>query len=383
MRIICTVKIANTTAGHVDHALAYAIGWKRLGHEVTLIEQVGRGRCIDERGQPVSFDAWTGRAHFEAVARRYGLWPRCCLVHGQGDATHGMTFGEARDAARHADLLIARSGQIHKLAAIFEPPRRRAYFDGNPGSTQTLFHQRAEGRDPLHEYDHHFTLGLNIGAPDCPIATNGLQWLPMPRPVFLPMWPDASHSPADRFSTISTWKGRATMAWQGVESGQKADNWFRFLSLPSACDQSFEIALRIESDDDGDDRRMFERRGWALSDPALLCNVDDYRGYIARSRAEFSVAHNRYVEFNTGWFSDRSALYLASGRPVLVQSTGIENHLPVGEGLLTFSTLDDAAAGVDAINADYGRHCRAARALAERHFDSDRVLNEVLEKISD
>jgi len=381
MRIICSGKIANTTVGHIDHALAYAAGWQRLGHEVYLIEQVGRGRCIGADGEPVAFSAWDGRAHFEAVARCYGLWPRCCLIYKQGEATHGMSFAEAVDVAQRSDLLVTRSGQIHKVPEIFEPPRRRAFFDGNPGSTQIQFHQRAEGHDPLDRYEFLFTLGLNVGTPQCSIPTDGLRWRPMPRPVVLSMWPAATDLRCRRFTTISTWKGRATFQWQGVDSGEKSDNWLQYLELPEASGQALEIALRIESADHSSDRRMFEDRGWIITDPDRLRDFDDYRDYIGRSRAEFSVAHNRYVEFATGWISDRSALYLARGKPVLVQSTGIEGHLPTGRGLLTFSSMDEALAGIEAINADYQSHCRAAREIAEQHFDSDRVLANILEQI--
>jgi hypothetical protein len=381
MRIICSGKIANTTVGHIDHALAYAAGWQRLGHEVYLMEQVGRGRCRNRNGQSVPFEAWDGRAHFESVARAYGLWPRCCLVYKQGEATHGMSFREAVAVAKSADVLIARSGQMHKLAEIFEAPRRRAFFDGNPGSTQMAWHQRAEGHEPLHRYDFLFTLGFNIGTARCPIPVGGLRWRPLPRPVLMSMWPATTGGEAGRFTTISTWKGRATFQWQGVDSREKSDNWVNYLDLPAATRQAFEIALRIDSDDHQGDRRMFEDHGWHISDPARLRDVGDYRDYIGRSRAEFSVAHNRYVEFETGWFSDRSALYLASGRPVLVQSTGIDGHLPTGKGLLTFATMDEAMAGVDAIHADYTSHCRAAREIAEQYFDSDRVLTEILQQM--
>jgi hypothetical protein len=381
MRIICTGKIANTTVGHIDHALAYAAGWQRLGHEVYLMEQVGRGRCTGPGGETVPFAEWDGRAHFESVARFYGLWPRCCLIYKQGEATHGMSFAAAVEVAKSADLLIARSGQIHKLPEIFEPPRRRAYFDGNPGSTQIMFHQRSEGCDPLDRYEFLFTLGFNIGTPRSTIPTSGLRWRPLPRPVVLPLWPAASDSNCQQFTTISTWKGRATFQWQGVDSGEKSDNWLQYLDLPSASRQPFEIALRIESADQHGDRHMFEERGWRITDPGLLREFHDYRDYIARSRGEFSVAHNRYVEFDTGWFSDRSALYLASGKPVLVQSTGIEGHLPTGKGLLTFSSMDEALAGVEAINADYPGHCRAAREIAEQYFDANRVLTDILEQV--
>ncbi len=381
MRIICSAKIANTTVGHIDHALAYAVGWQRLGHEVYLVDAVGRARCTDAQGRPVDFEAWSGRAHFEAVARQYGLWPRCSLVYKQGEATHGMPFAQAVEVARKTDLLIARSGQIHKLRALFEPPRRRAFFDGNPGSTQIRFHERAPDHEPLDEYEFLFTLGFNIGTPRCPIPTDGLHWHRLPRPVVLSQWPSAAAAQGQRYTTISTWKGRGRFEWQGVDSGEKSDNWLQFLDLPAASGRALEVALRIESEDQGSDRQLFEQRGWVVTDPGQLRTLDDYRRYIGHSRAEFSVAHNRYVEFETGWFSDRSALYLASGKPVLVQSTGVDGHLPTGQGLLTYATLAEAVAGLEAIEADYAGHCRAARELAVRHFDSDRVLGTILEQV--
>ncbi len=381
MRIICTAKIANTTVGHIDHALAYAAGWQRLGHDVVLMEQVGRGRCVDADGAPVPFAQWDGRAHFEAVARSYGLWPRCCLIYKGGEATHGMSFAEATAFARHTDLLIARSGQIHKLPEIFEPPRRRAYFDGNPGSTQVLFNQRAEGHDPLDRYEFLFTLGLNLGSAGCSVPTDGLKWRPLVRPVLLGDWPPAMDPHCRRFTTISTWKGRGRVVWQGVDSGEKSDNWLDYLDLPAHCGAALEIALRMDPDAAVHDRSMFEAHGWKISDPGQLRDLDDYRAYIARSRAEFSVAHNRYVELKTGWFSDRSALYLASGKPVIVQRTGIESHLPTGKGLLTFSTIEEARAGIDAVNSDYAGHCLAAREIAREYFDSDKVLTAIIDQV--
>ena len=382
MRIICTGKIANTTVGHIDHALAYAAGWQRLGHEVYLFEHVGSGRCTDAEGNPIAFSAWNARAHFEAVARFYGLWPRCCLIYKQGKATHGMSFADAVAVARKADLLITRSGQIHKLSAIFEPPRRRAFFDGNPGSTQMQFHRQTEDCEPLDRYEFLFTLGLNIGTPRCPIPTAGLHWRPMLRPVLLSMWPMTLDRGCQHFTTVSTWKGRATFRWQGIDSGEKADNWLHYLTLPRISGQTCEVALRMQSTDHHADRQLFEDHGWIVTDPSPWREFSDYCAYIQRSRAEFSVAHNRYVEFTTGWVSDRSALYLASGKPVLVQSTGIEQQLPTGKGLLTFSSVDEAVAGIEAINADYVGHCRAAREIAEQYFASDRILPTILEQIT-
>lgn len=378
MLIIGTAKIANTTVGHIDHAMAYLSGFQRLGHEVYLMEHVGANRCVDSTGQRVPFEAWDGRCHFEKVAKVYGVWPRCCLIYKGGEATYGMPFTEAVKVAERCDLLITRSGQIDKVPEIFQSARRRAYFDGNPGNTQVLDRQRGGDFESLDHYDHLFTLGLNIGAPSCPMPTEGRQWHPVVRPVFLPLWPRRCDLDPQRFTTISTWKGRGTFEWQGNRSGEKADNWLRFLGLPNRTAQELEIALRIDSADQQSDRARFEENGWRLSDPTRLRCFDDYRTYIGQSRGEFSVAHNRYVEFSTGWFSDRSACYLASGRPVLVQSTGIEEYLPTGKGLLTFNTMEEAIAGIERINKDYPAHCHAARQIAEEFFDSDKVLRQIL-----
>lgn len=377
MRIICTGKIANTTVGHIDHIMAYAVGFQRLGHEVYVMESVGSNRCVEANGQHVPFTHWDGRTHFEKVMRSYGLWPKCCLIYKQGEEAHGLPFSEAVKVAHDCDLLITRSGQIHKVPDIFEPPRLRAYFDGNPGHTQLMFHQEGAEFEPLDRYEFLFTLGFNIGHPSCSIPTNGRHWIPVPRAVFLPMWPiqQASHN---RFTTISSWKGRATLQWDGKNSGEKSDNWLQFLDLPLTTNQALEIALKMVNKDQYADRTLFQENGWILTDPTVLQDLQDYQTYIGQSRGEFSVAHNRYVEFTTGWFSDRSALYLASGKPVLVQSTGLEGHLPTGKGLLTFTNKEEAAAGIESINHDYASHCRAARQIAEEYFDSNGVLANIL-----
>ena len=381
MTIICTGKIANTTVGHIDHAMAYPAGFQRLGHDVYVMERVGSNRCTDSNKQKIPFEQWDGRLHFEEIMRTYGIWPRCCLIYKNGEATHGLSYTEAVNVAKRCDVLITRSGEIHKAPEIFEQARQRAYFDGNPGNTQVSLQQHGEDYESLNRYDHLFTLGLNIGKATCPIPTENRQWHPMVRPVVLPMWPMVTNANNKRFTTISTWKGRATFQWEGQYSGEKSDNWLRFLDLPQQTGQEFEIALRLDSAKHRTDRELFQEKGWWLSDPGTFRNLADYRDYIGQSRAEFSVAHNRYVEFSTGWFSDRSPLYLASGKPVLVQSTGIEPHLPTGKGLLTFATIEEAVAGIEEINGNYLLHSRAAREIAEEYFDSDRILTRILNQI--
>jgi hypothetical protein len=379
--IICTGKIANTTVGHIDHAMAYPAGFQRLGHDVYVMERVGSNRCTDSNKQKIPFEQWDGRLHFEEVMRAYGIWPRCCLIYKQGEATHGLSYADAVNVAKRCDLLITRSGEINKAPEIFEQARQRAYFDGNPGNTQVFLQQHGEDYESLNRYDHLFTLGLNIGTDACAIPMGGRQWHPLVRPVVLSLWPTSSSLGGKCFTTISTWKGRATFEWDGRHSGQKSDNWLRFLDLPQKTGQEFEIALRLDSTNHQADRELFQEKGWRLADPGSLRDLADYRAYIGQSRGEFSVAHNRYVEFSTGWVSDRSPLYLASGKPVLVQSTGIERHLPTGKGLLTFTTMEEAVAGIEEINGNYSLHSRAAREIAEEYFDSDRILTRILNQI--
>lgn len=376
MRIVCTAKLANTTVGHVDHAMAYAVGLQRLGHEVVVMDHVGRARCTDGSGRPVDFDAWSGRAHFEAINRRYGLWPRSCLI-GWDRRTHGLRWEAATRFAASADLLIVRSGKIHKLPEIFEAPRRRAFLDGNPGQTQADHAAGSPDAEPLERFDLHFTLGLNLGEADCPIPTCGFDWHRLPRPVDFALWPRSRHDDGP-FTTVSTWKGRATFALDGIDAGDKADNWARYLPMPRLTGRPMAIAMTLR-ESDAEARARFASAGWILSDPAGLRTLDDYRAFIARSRGEFSVAHDRYVASRSGWFSDRTAVYLASGKPAVVQSTGFERHLPTGEGLLTFRTPEEARDRIAAIDAAPARHADAARDLAERCFGAERVLGRLVE----
>jgi hypothetical protein len=181
------------------------------------------------------------------------------------------------------------------------------------------------------------------------------------------------------FTSIVSWRGAfAPVEYRGATYGLRAHEFRRFAELPRRCDQAFELALDIHPDD-GRDVALLDVNGWSRVDPgAAAGDTDDYRAYIAGSRAEFMVAKNMYVRSRGGWFSDRSVCYLASGRPVLAQDTGLADFYPIGEGLLTFDSLDEAVAGVRAIHRDYPRHCKAAREVVEACFDSDIVLARLL-----
>jgi hypothetical protein len=364
-RILVSGAVANKplSGGEAWVRLSWLRGLWALGHEVCFVEQI-------EAPNPVDLE--TFRVAIAALA------PDCPVaLLGEGRSEVGLTLEEVTAWARDADLLVNISGHL-EIEAIKEGPRRRAYIDVDPGFTQIWAGEGDAAR--LEGHDTYFTVGENIGTPECRIPTAGLDWLPLPPPVTLADWPVVP-PPADaRFTTVATWRSPLGTLVDGETAYEgKHHQWRRLIHLPRRSSQQFEIALRIDPADEPDEIAL-EANGWRLVDPDDVAGDPlAFRSYVQASAAELSVAHPVYVETASGWISDRTVRYLASGRPALVQDTGIGDRYPVGEGLLTFRTPDEAVAGAEAIAADYRGHSQAARALAEAHFDSDRVLGRFLE----
>jgi hypothetical protein len=285
--------------------------------------------------------------------------------------------------------------------------RRRVFLDIDPGFGQ-MWRDLGQA-DVFKGHDDFVTIGENIGRPDCPIPTCGLKWITTPQPIVLERWPPQPPQPNGAFTSIGAWRGtNAPIEYLGHTYGLRVHEFRKFVELPKRANGTaeapsedglpspswekgtawkghppgrtrFEIALDIHPAD-AKDIELLRSNGWSIVDPREAAGgPEEYRAYIAGSKAEFMVAKNLYVQSNSGWFSDRSLCYLASGRPVLAQDTGIKHLYPTGAGLLTFSTLDEAVAGVDEINGNYARHCKRAREIAEEYFDSDKVLGRLLE----
>src|SRR5439155_22595876 len=204
---------------------------------------------------------------------------------------------------------------------------------------------------------------------------------PTGKPVLLSEWPCVDGGDVDRFTTVSTWRGPyGRLEHEGGTYGLKMHEFRKFLALPSSAPQTFELALDIHPTDE-DDLSALREHGWRLVDPGEVAgDPDAFRRYVQSSGGEFSVAQGVYVETRSGWFSDRTTRYLASGKPALVQDTGFGRNIPTGTGLVAFRTLAEAVSGAEEIAADYDRHAQAARALAEEFFDSDKVLRRFLEE---
>lgn len=362
--------------------LSWALGLRRLGFDVWFAEQIESGVCVDEAGAPAPFADSVNRSHFEAVTRDFGLEGRAALFCDGGREAAGVGMTEIRAAAAGADLLVNISGHL-SAAEIVGGPRTSVYVDLDPGFTQA-WHADPEVPFRLAAHDRYVTVGLNVGGAGCPIPTCGLEWIPTLPPVLLDEWEPRPLPPGPpRFTTVATWRSPSgSLRIGGRDLTLKHHQFRRLVELPERVPAaSFEIALDIHPGDVAD-REALEGHGWSLIDPRrAVATPQAFRDYVRASAAEFSVAQGVYAETASGWFSDRSAAYLAAGRPALIQDSGLGEEIAGGAGLLTFSDLDQATAGAERILADPEAASAAARRLARQRLDSDLVLGRVLATI--
>lgn len=356
--------------------LQYLLGFRRLGHDVFFVEPI-QDKAVCPLGTPL--DRSTNADYFRQIAAQFGLGGFSALLRAGGREAVGLTYQQLTDLAGRADVLVNVAGMLTDPELIGRIPVR-VYLDLDPAFTQ-LWHvaQKIDMRFAGHS--HFVTVGQAIGQPDCPVPTAGLTWLSTPQPIVLEHWPVASTITNHALTTIGNWRGYGSIAHQGVVYGQKAHSLRPLMDLPRRTREQFLLAMAIHPGEIKDLAALAEN-GWRLIDPAEAAGTPDaYRRFIQGSKAEFGLAKSGYAASHCGWFSDRSLCYLASGRPVLAQDTGFDRWLPVGEGLFAFTTTEDVLAGIDALNGDYPRHARAARALAEEFFDSDKVLGRLLRRV--
>jgi len=387
--------------GNAWSRLSWILGFKRLGFDVCFVEQINRNCCVDANGMIADFTNSVNVAYFKAVMVQFGLERSSALICEDGQAW-GIPLEELTARARRTDLLFNLSGHL-TLSELKSTPACKVYYDDDPGFTQ-FWHAAGSSGARLEGHDYYFTLGANIGAADCPIPTNGIAWRHTRPPVVLEDWPDRASSkfgvqslklevgsstfgkgadkPFDRFTTVASWRGAyGPVQYNGKTYGVKAHEFRKFFEMPRRSGHPFEIALHIHPADQKD-LEALRTHGWSIVDPKEMSGTtDEFRRYVQNSGAEFSVAQGIYVDTNSGWFSDRTVRYLASGRPALVQETGFSKHIPTGEGLIAFRTVDEAIEGAHRIVRDYEHHCRAARRVAEECFDADRVIQRLLDEI--
>jgi hypothetical protein len=355
--------------------LQYVLGLRSLGHEVLFVEEVDSGCCRDRDGRRCAYERSVNRECFCQTMADFGLLERSCQLYEGGRATAGLGRSELTGALEGADLLINISGHA-KSDLVLGAVGRRAYLDQDPVYTQLWVAEY--GADlGLDHHDVLFTVGNNIGTEASDIPTAGLRWHHTLPPVALDEWTPTKPG-SGRFTTVASWGRYGDLSYRGRRFRGKRSEFRRFADLPARTGRELEVTL-ANRDAHPDDAMRLEQGGWTITDAAALGDLAAYRRYVAASGAEIGITKGAYVEGRAGWIGDRSCHYLASGSPVLLQSTGLERTVPTGRGLVTFANLDQAAEGVEEIERDHAAHCRAARELAEEVFDARRVLAELLE----
>jgi hypothetical protein len=365
------------SAGTALDRVQYVLGLRALGHEAYLLEEVEEEWCLDARGQRCPYAESANRAAFEAVLERFDLREAACqLVRGSG-LSSGLSRGALLRAIDGAELLLNISGHVQSddvLARV----GRRAYIDQDPVYTQ-LWHAAYGADVGLERHDVLFTVGQRIGAAGSRIPDCGRPWQHTLPPVLPWLWWQQPAGRGARFTTVSSWGRYGDLEYEGRSYSSKQPEFLRFAELPARSARQFELVLSGAEDEDPSLARL-RAGGWRIRNRRAVAGIDEYRRFIAGSGAEIGIAKGAYVTGRAGWIGDRSCHYLASGKPVLAQSTGIESSLPVGEGLVTFSGLEEAVEAAREITLDYERHARRAMELAHEVFDFRRVLPGLLER---
>jgi hypothetical protein len=362
-------------AGHTWQFLQYLLGFRRLGWNVLFLDRLEPEMCVDANGNPVQVERSVNLEYFAEVMRTCGL-ERSCALLVNGQSVFGLDRVRVLERVRRSALLLNVMGYLDDEELLAAAPKR-VFLDTDPGFGQMWLELGLA--DIFRGHDVHVTVAENIGQPTCGIPTCGLDWKTTRQPVVLDLWRRRGNERRSAFTSVGAWRGPyAPISLNGITYGLRAHEFRKFAHIPKLSGRPFDIALDIDLAETKD-LELLSENGWTLVSPrAAAGDLWTYRRFLQSSFAEFMVARGIYVQTRSGWFSERSICYLASGTPVLAQDTGLNGLLPVGEGLLTFSTVDEAAAGVEAICSDHGRHAAAAAELAEAHFGSDLVLERLL-----
>ena len=358
--------------------LSWILGLQQCGFDVYFLEEIREQDCVDREGQRADFESSANLEFFWQVVSRFGLSAKSCLMLDEGRTTFGIDKKELRSAAESAEFLLNILGHL-KQTDLIRVIGKKIYLDLDPGYTQ-IWQAQSCGSLGLENHELFFTVGENIGSRACSIPTCGLTWHSTRQPVILDEWTVSDNGRQDFLTTIASWRGPfGPLTYDSKTHGPKAHQFRKWICLPEKCVQKFEVVLDIHPGE-SDSVNLLRSHGWNIVDPKIHAgDPDSFRDYVRNSGAEFSVAQGVYVETVSGWFSDRTVRYLASGKPALVQNTGFDRHLPTGEGLVVFNTFEDAISGVESIYSDYGMHSRRAREIAEKFFDSRMVIGKFLE----
>lgn len=400
LRIIVTGLIAQHPhiGGMAWHYAQYAAGLSLMGHDVYYFEDSGEWPYTEDGGP--TGDEWIARDcssnidHLTRVLSKWGLQEKWAYRFPLTGDWFGLSQSSRREVEKSADLLINVSGTL-EFPEHYRDVKCMVYIDSDPVFTQSKILNDSHGiAARVNVHDVHFSFGERIA--ELPLDT-GHRWTATRQPIVLSEW-EPSKPHRETFTTVMNWTSYDPAVVDGRAYGQKDREFARFIGVAKrAAPIEIEIAMGRTQHQEwenaalaptadtpgrgaGTPHELLAGLGWGVVETNVCCSdPESYRDYIVSSKGEWSIAKEAYVAHRPGWFSERSACYLAAGRPVIVQDTGFDVSLPVGEGLIPFTTVDEAVAGIRSVTENYASHADAARAVAEDFFDSSKVLELLIE----
>ncbi len=356
------------------HYLQYVLGLKQLGHEVLFLEDSDDfPGCYHPERFETNIDPSYGIKFITGLFNQHGLENNWAYYDEHSNQWLGRSKMEVLNFCKSADILINISN-VNPLREWWVQIPIRILIDTDPAFTQIRHIEEQRYRSIAEQHTHYFTFGENFGKAGCKIPDDGFKWKPTRQPIVLDAWKPAKPLPRGNWTTVMQWDSYKTRQFNGMTFGMKSSSFEAYINLPGLVNESFELAVGSDTAP----LEKLEKAGWKLADPlSVTVTAESYQQYIQRSRGEFSLAKQGYVISNSGWFSERSAGYLASGRPVILQQTGFTASIETGRGLFAFQSPADVIAAFEVINRDYPKHCSQARELAEACFNADKVLTSM------
>jgi hypothetical protein len=377
------------TGGATLDYIQYPLGFHLLGHDVYYIEDTNLYPIYQKEG-----DAWNDAStcvdYLKQTMEHFSLSDRWAYRDVASGNCFGMPLEKVLEICRTADVFLNISCSTHLRDEYLKIPKR-ILLDSDPMFTQIQYHNELltasehSTIEMIHNHNYLFSFGENIGNDDCRIPSCEMKWHSTRQPVCLDLWNHGQLDNAYNFTSVMNWAGRKKLVYANEEWGQKDLEFMKYLQLPKlARESSFEVVinppLHSESNFNPDE---ITGAGWKVMKPeTTVANFHDYKKFIKSSFAEFSVAKETYVKSKSGWFSCRSACYLAAGRPVIAQETGWSKFIPAGRGVFAFDDMQSAVDAVAEINRSYSAHRTAAKEIAQEYFDSNAVLTQMLQKLN-
>ena len=363
--------------GNLSWALQYLTGFKDLGHDIYMLEKhVYDEACFDPIQQKLTNDCTNGVKIVSELLERFGLKDKWCFV-GQDNTYYGMSRQQVEELFKKADLYIENGSHEAWNEELVNSKATTVYIDVDPAFTQIKWYNRANNGFPVPKFDHYYTNGLNIGRERNIIPTSDIPWRYIFNPANTRLFEQAPANVNAAYSTIMNWRSyHARPNFKGTAYGHKEEEFLKFQDLPHHVNAALEVTIaNIPLNKD----KELEAMGWKVRHAQEVTSTYDvFQEYLRKVRGEFSVVKNMYAATCSGWFSDKSAAFLASGKPVVLQETGFSQHLPVGEGLFAVKDLNEAKNAIETIESNYDFHSKKAREIAVEFLDTKKVLGNFL-----